>query len=203
MKLLIAEDDALFRNILQRVLAPEHELIFAHDGNQAWAALQNPNAPRLAILDWVMPGLSGPQICRNVRVCDRLSSMYLILFTARNSAAEITSGLRAGADDYITKPFDAEALRLRVRIGENKLRQQGTIETKPFLVTQTAGPENTNFENLTGWPFFLGQSVDPDLDRIGDCVIGSLPVTNTSNSICGLDLAPYPLSQRSVEKLHA
>ena len=91
MKLLIAEDDAFFRNIVKQVLSPEHELIFAKDGDEAWAVLQQPDAPRLAILDWVMPGLSGPQICRNVRACARLASTYLILFTARNSTADIVS----------------------------------------------------------------------------------------------------------------
>ena len=67
MKLLIAEDDILFRELLQRALAPDHEIVMAQDGAEAWATLQRADAPRLAILDWVMPGLSGPEVCRNIR----------------------------------------------------------------------------------------------------------------------------------------
>jgi CheY-like chemotaxis protein len=202
MKLLIAEDDVLFRNILLRILAPEYELIFAHDGDQAWAALQHPDAPRLAILDWVMPGLSGPQICRNVRGCERLSSMYLILFTARNSTADVTSGLRAGADDYITKPFHAEALRERVRFGENTLMQLDAFETGSTLISRVPAAESAARENPTGWPFFLGPSVEDDPYTVGDCVIGSFPLASPSN-FSELDGSPYPLRQHSLEKLHA
>jgi sigma-B regulation protein RsbU (phosphoserine phosphatase) len=121
MKLLIAEDDIFFRRLVQKVLSRDHEVIVTGDGNEAWAALQLPAAPRLAILDWVMPGVNGPEICRRVRQSADLSSMYLILFTARNSSADIVSGLRAGADDYVTKPFDPEELRARVKVGETIL----------------------------------------------------------------------------------
>ncbi len=121
MKLLIAEDDIFFRRLVQKVLSRDYEVVIAEDGNEAWAELQKPEAPRLAILDWVMPGVNGPEICRRVRRSPALSSMYLILFTGRNNSADIVAGLRAGADDYITKPFDPEELRARVKVGENIL----------------------------------------------------------------------------------
>jgi phosphoserine phosphatase RsbU/P len=121
MKLLIAEDDIFFRRLVQKVLSRDYEVVIAEDGNEAWAELQKPEAPRLAILDWVMPGVNGPEICRRVRQSPSLSSMYLILFTGRNNSADIVAGLRAGADDYITKPFDPEELRARVKVGENIL----------------------------------------------------------------------------------
>jgi sigma-B regulation protein RsbU (phosphoserine phosphatase) len=127
MKLLIAEDDTFFRRLMQKVLSRDHELITTEDGNEAWAQLLKPDAPRLAILDWVMPGLNGPEICRRVRRTSDLSSMYLILFTARNSSADIVSGLKAGADDYITKPFDSEELRARVKVGERVLALQAAL----------------------------------------------------------------------------
>jgi|SRR5579863_2003095 phosphoserine phosphatase RsbU/P len=121
MKLLIAEDDTFFRRLLEKVLWQDHEVVMTESGNEAWTELQKPEAPRLAILDWVMPGVSGPEICRRVRQSPALSSMYLILFTGRNNSADIVAGLRAGADDYVTKPFDPEELRARVKVGENIL----------------------------------------------------------------------------------
>jgi phosphoserine phosphatase RsbU/P len=122
MRILVAEDDALFRRLVQQVLAPEHEIVLAEDGGQAWAMLQAPEHPPLAILDWVMPVMSGPQICRMVREHPQLSQIYLMLLTAKNSAPDVVSGLRAGADDYVTKPFIPEELRARVRIGERLLQ---------------------------------------------------------------------------------
>lgn len=122
MKILIAEDDVFFRRLLQQVLAPEHDLVLAEDGGQAWNILQDPDHPPMALLDWVMPVLSGPQICRKARELSQLTGMYLMLLTARNSTPDVVSGLRAGADDYVTKPFVPEELRARVRIGERLIR---------------------------------------------------------------------------------
>lgn len=124
MKLLIAEDDVLFRRLLKQTLAPEYAIVMAQDGHEAWAALQRADAPRLAILDWVMPGLSGPDVCRKIRQCSALRSMYVIILTARNSAADVVSGLRAGADDYVTKPFYPEILQARVKVGERVITWQ-------------------------------------------------------------------------------
>jgi DNA-binding response OmpR family regulator len=106
VKLLIAEDDPFFRRILEQLLGSEFEISSAVDGNMAWSMLEQKDGPRLAILDWVMPGMTGPEICRLVRTTPRVASAYLILLTDKNSAADITAGLRAGADDYLTKPFD-------------------------------------------------------------------------------------------------
>jgi phosphoserine phosphatase RsbU/P len=122
MKILIAEDDVFFRRLLQQVLAPEHEIVLAEDGGEAWSILQQPDHPPLALLDWVMPVLSGPQICRKVRESQKLLPVYLMLLTAKNSTPDVVSGLRAGADDYVTKPFVPEELRARVRIGERLIR---------------------------------------------------------------------------------
>ena len=121
MKLLIAEDDIFFRKLLQQILAPDYDIILAEEGNGAWATLQQEDAPKLAILDWVMPGMTGPQVCRRVLQCPRLDLMYLILLTAKNSVADVVAGLRAGADDYAIKPFSPEELRVRVKIGERIL----------------------------------------------------------------------------------
>jgi len=130
MKLLIAEDDVLFQKMLAQVLAPQYDITLACNGDEAWEILQRPGAPRLAILDWVMPGLSGPEICRKVRACPSLASMYLIIVTSKNNEADIVSGLRAGADDYITKPPIAAELKARVRVGDRVLTLQEAVETQ-------------------------------------------------------------------------
>ena len=126
MKILIAEDDALFRRLLQQVLASEYEIVAAEDGGEAWNILQQPGHPDLALLDWVMPAMTGPQICRKVREYPQLSSMYLMILTAKNSTPDVISGLRAGADDYVTKPFVPEELRARVHVGARIIGAEST-----------------------------------------------------------------------------
>jgi len=152
MRLLIAEDNGLFQKVLQQVLGRDHELVLARDGNEAWAALQAPDAPRLAILDWVMPGLTGPQVCRKVRACPALSSMYLIILTAKNSEADIVSGLRSGADDYLTKPPIPAELQARVRVGERILALQGMVEGQDAAADRASvreAPRNLFVQGLT------------------------------------------------------
>jgi phosphoserine phosphatase RsbU/P len=148
MRLLIAEDDMLFVKVLGQVLAPEHEVIVTRNGNEAWSVLQSPDAPRLAILDWVMPGLSGPEICRKVRACAPLASMYLMLLTAKNNATDIVSGLKAGADDYITKPPVPEELRARLAIGERVLGLQDAVRTQSAQTHQAFEREKRFREGL-------------------------------------------------------
>lgn len=127
-KLLVADDDPFFQTLIGGLLAPDYELVIVPDGNEAWRELQKPEAPHLAILDWVMPGFSGPQICRKVRASSSLSSTYLILLTARNNESDIVSGLRAGADDYITKPPIPAELRARIKMGERVLALQDAVK---------------------------------------------------------------------------
>ncbi len=153
MKLLIADDDAFFRELLQRLLAPNHEFVVAADGLEAWALLQGPDAPRLAILDWVMPGLSGPQVCRKARTSGTpVSSAYLIILTAKNSEADIVSGLRAGADDYITKPPIPAELRARVKVGERILALQDAVEAQARLANRGTPEEGLTHEFLASYP---------------------------------------------------
>ena len=130
MKLLIAEDDPFFRRILEQLLGSEFEISSAVDGNMAWSVLEQKDGPRLAILDWVMPGMTGPEICRLVRTTPRVASAYLILLTDKNSAADITAGLRAGADDYLTKPFDPGELRARVGMARRIVELQTDLATQ-------------------------------------------------------------------------
>ncbi len=130
MKALIAEDEPLFRKLLQQLLAPEFDLTVTEDGTAALACLQKDDGPVLAILDWVMPGKTGIEVCRELRARRRTAGVYVILLTARNSSADITAGLRAGADDYVTKPVQAEELRARVQLGCRIIELRAALTTE-------------------------------------------------------------------------
>lgn len=127
MQILVAEDDPVTAKILERLLRDwgyQPELVA--DGLAALEALSRPNAPKLAILDWMMPGLEGPQICTAVRSRNELDPPYLMILTSKDREEDIVAGLWSGADDYITKPFDYAELRARIQVGERvvKLQQQ-------------------------------------------------------------------------------
>ena len=118
MKLLVADDDPVSRELLRRTLTQwGYDLAVCVDGNQAWQALSGPDAPTVAILDWMMPGMDGLELCRRLRSTPTSPSIYVILLTANNRPDQIAAGLEAGADDYIVKPFHHEELRARIRAG--------------------------------------------------------------------------------------
>jgi sigma-B regulation protein RsbU (phosphoserine phosphatase) len=117
MRILVAEDEPVTARILEASLRKwGHEVSAVPDGEAALAALVAPGAPRAAILDWNMPGLSGEEVCRRVRAAGL--GTHLLLVTARSDRESVRIGLASGADDYITKPFDSEELRLRVKAAE-------------------------------------------------------------------------------------
>jgi two-component system cell cycle response regulator len=119
MKVLIVDDNAMSRLTLRSQLRRwGYEVVEAVDGDAAWAILSMPDTPRLAILDWMMPGLDGIELCRRIRAQNQEPYVYTILLTGREERADVVEGLEAGADDYVTKPFDAQELRVRVRAGE-------------------------------------------------------------------------------------
>lgn len=118
MDILIAEDDLVSRKLLQATLKKWGYNVFAFpDGQAAWEHMQNNEAPRLIILDWMMPGLDGLELCRKIRALDSEVYRYIILLTARTQREDVVAGLDAGADDYITKPFDKQELKVRLRAG--------------------------------------------------------------------------------------
>jgi sigma-B regulation protein RsbU (phosphoserine phosphatase) len=117
MRILVAEDDPVSRRVLEAILTKwGFEVVAASDGNEAWTVLQQDDVPPVAILDWMMPGLDGVELCRRVRQLHR-RPLHIILLTARGNKEDIVVGLQSGADDYITKPFDREELRARVQVG--------------------------------------------------------------------------------------
>jgi diguanylate cyclase (GGDEF)-like protein len=128
MEILIAEDDPATRRLLEITLEKWHyEVVVACDGASAWSVLQRDEAPRLAILDWVMPGLSGPAVCRKVRTRAREPYTYILLLTARSEKTDLVEGMEAGADDYLTKPFEPQELKVRLRAGRRILELQAAL----------------------------------------------------------------------------
>jgi two-component system cell cycle response regulator len=119
MKVLIADDSATSRIVLRSSLMRwGYEVVVAENGAQAWEILAQPDAPAMAILDWVMPHMTGPEVCRNVRQTRREPYTYILLLTSKNTKDETVEGLEAGADDYIVKPFDEHELQVRLRAGK-------------------------------------------------------------------------------------
>ena len=126
--ILIAEDDPISRRILQSWLQKwNYHVIAVENGIDAWSALQREDSPPMAILDWMMPGLDGIEVCRRIRSHPRGAYKYVLLLSAKESKHDVVTGLEAGADDYLTKPFDVNELRARVRTGKRILELQGEL----------------------------------------------------------------------------
>jgi diguanylate cyclase (GGDEF)-like protein len=124
-RVLIADDDAMFRRILQTWLESwGYHAVIAEDGDQAWSILQHEHPPELLILDWVMPGIDGTELCRRIREQQRSPYSYILLATGKDDKRDVVTGLEAGADDYLTKPFDRNELRARLRVGRRILALQ-------------------------------------------------------------------------------
>src|SRR5580692_6519007 len=125
---LIAEDDPLFRRILERWFQQwDYRVTAVENGLDAWEVLQRDDAPQLAILDWMMPGMDGIELCRRIRSRDQSPYRYVLLLTAKDDKQDVIAGLEAGADDYLTKPFDVDELRARVRAGKRILDLQAAL----------------------------------------------------------------------------
>jgi DNA-binding response OmpR family regulator len=129
MKILIAEDDTTTRLILEAFVTQwGHTAVLVSDGNAAMTALRGNDAPLVAILDWMMPGFDGIEICRRLRATQK--NTYILLVTARDDRASLVEGLDAGANDYVTKPFDREELRARLQVGVRYAQLQETLEQR-------------------------------------------------------------------------
>ncbi|MFB3920849.1 MAG: response regulator transcription factor [Terriglobia bacterium] len=139
-RVLLAEDDAVSRRVVETFLARwGYEVAAVADGEKAWEILLEPEAPNLIILDWMMPGVGGVELCRRVREGGHPSPAYIILLTARTSRDDIVSGLEAGADDYVTKPFHNEELRARVRGGARVVELQISLAQRVRELEESAG----------------------------------------------------------------
>lgn len=128
MKILIAEDNAFSRTLLKKTLTKAgYEVIAVENGDMAWDVLQQDDPPKLALIDWMMPGLSGIELCRKIRGIDSPIPVYIILLTAKTDKEDVLEGFSAGADDFIKKPFDSGELLARIQVGRRLVEQQALL----------------------------------------------------------------------------
>ena len=140
MKILIADDDGMSRRLLEKTLEREgHEVVAVGDGLLALQELSLPDGPRLALLDWMMPELDGPGVCLELRKLHDRRYVHIVLLTSRGSKQDVVAGLEAGADDYLTKPWDRAELMARLRVGRRILQLEDRLvearETMRFKAT--------------------------------------------------------------------
>jgi phosphoserine phosphatase RsbU/P len=140
MRILIADDEMISRKVLEQTLRGwGHEVIAVSDGLEAWKILREDGGPRVALLDWMMPELEGPEVCRRVRKLANPVPPYLILLTAKDAAGDIVAGLESGADDYVTKPFDRAELHCRIKVGERVVALQQRLADRVRELEESLG----------------------------------------------------------------
>jgi two-component system, cell cycle response regulator len=146
MKILAAEDNPISQSMLRSMLTKwGYEVVTAGDGDEAWRILQSPEAPRMAILDWMMPGQDGVEVCRRLRLAGREPYTYVLLLTARSDSQDLVEAIDAGADDYLTKPFNSSELRARLRAGRRIVELQ-----EQLLEAQETLRQRATYDSLTG-----------------------------------------------------
>ena len=150
-QILVADDSPVFRDMLQKMLLEwGYETIAVSDGRQAWDLLRQENGPRLALLDWMMPGMEGAEVCRQVRAGVRDRYVYMILLSVRAGLDDVVTGIESGADDYIVKPFEVDELHARVRAGRRVLAlQEELVEAREALRDQATRDGLTGLWNRT------------------------------------------------------
>jgi two-component system cell cycle response regulator len=146
MRILIAEDEPVQRRVLQSLLLKwGHDVVVATDGDQAWSVLTEPSPPDLAILDWMMPAMDGLRICKELRSIPGRPYTYILILTGRDHKEDLVETLEAGADDYLTKPFDARELKARLHSGKRLLDLQNQL-----LKANNALQIRASHDGLTG-----------------------------------------------------
>jgi diguanylate cyclase (GGDEF)-like protein len=148
-QVLIAEDDTMSRRILQSWLESwGYQVVVAEDGAKAWSILQQEHSPELLVLDWVMPEIDGIELCRRIRERGRSPYQYILLVTGKDDKQDVVTGLEAGADDYLTKPFDHNELCARLRVGKRMLTlQKNWIDAREELRFQATHDALTGIWN--------------------------------------------------------
>ena len=137
MPIVIAEDDPVSRKLVTAVIKMGgYRTIVTNDGNEAMTALRAQDKPCIAVIDWMMPGMDGAEICRRMRESGR--NIYIIIVTARGSKTETVEGIDSGADDYLTKPFDPEELLARIRVGLRVITAQENLSNRVRALETTA-----------------------------------------------------------------
>jgi two-component system cell cycle response regulator len=149
--ILVADDSPLFRDMLQKLLLDwGYQVTIVTDGQQAWEHLRQENGPRLALLDWMMPGMEGAEVCRKVRAGIRDRYVYMMLLSVRADLEDVVSGIESGADDYIVKPFQVDELRARLVAGQRVLAlQEELVRAREALREQATRDGLTALWNRT------------------------------------------------------
>ena len=149
MKILVADDSNVSRHLLSSMVKKwGYDVVSASDGAQAWEVLRQPDAPRLAVLDWMMPGLTGPQVCEMVRQKGGDAYVYILLLTGRTQREDVIEGMTAGADDYVVKPFDQQELKVRLRAGRRIVElQDELLSAREALLKQATHDALTGLKN--------------------------------------------------------
>jgi diguanylate cyclase (GGDEF)-like protein len=146
MKVLVAEDNPVSQLMLRALLDKwGYDVVPARDGIEAWRILESANPPRLAILDWMMPGMDGVELCRRVRAGRPEPYIYILLLTARTESKNMVQGMEAGADDYLTKPYNSDELRVHLRAGSRILELQ-----EQLVRAREALRDQATHDGLTG-----------------------------------------------------
>jgi len=196
MKILIAEDDFTSRSMLQAVLTKwDYDVISTSNGNEAYDVFQEKNAPQLAVVDWMMPGMDGLSLCQKLRQQHLENPLYLILLTVKTEKMDIVRGLEEGADDYIVKPFNNEELRARVNVGrrlitmQNKIREwdrfQGVLEMAGAVCHELNQP----LQYVLGYSELLQKDMDAckmDHRTIDSIIRGIDRIGNLTNKIMNI-----------------
>jgi len=161
-KILVADDSGVFREVFRKYLIDwGYSPVFAKDGEAAMRIMENDDFPRLLLLDWNMPGITGPELCFKLRIKDSTKSVFIILTTSRNKNDDIIIGLEAGADDFISKPFRPDELKARLSTGHRilTLHKQALEEKSKAAVLETAGAIchefNQPLQIIKGWAEIL------------------------------------------------
>lgn len=163
MRVLIADDDPVSRRFLERILAKwGYEAVCVEDGDEAWAVLASDDPPRLALFDWMMPGMEGTELCRALRADTNRPYTYVVLVTARDSRQDSLDGFGAGADEYLTKPIDLDQLEVRLRAGRRIVELQ-----EQLIAAREALRYQAEHDQLTGLPSRAHMTVllENELDR--------------------------------------
>ena len=188
MRILIADDDLTSRLVLTGVLRKSgHDVVTAVDGDEAWEAMRQPDAPALAILDWMMPGLAGVEVCRRIRGRPSDQPPYLILLTSRGEKADIVAGLEAGADDYLAKPFDSGELRARVDVGRRVVELQARLlEARDELAHEATHDHLTGALNRRAFADILARAISAERRHhdglaLGICDIDTFKAVNDTH----------------------
>jgi diguanylate cyclase (GGDEF)-like protein len=165
-----------------------YQAVIARSGTEAWRVLESADAPRLAVLDWMMPGMDGLEICRRIRSANREPYIYILLLTARTESQDLIQGMDAGADDYLTKPFNAHELRVRLHAGRRILDlQEALLKAREALREQATHDGLTGLLNRTG----ILEKLDEELSRASrtgtpvSVLMADLDLFKSINDTCG------------------